>query len=259
MPLAVALAWIGDEARAVREADSVIERFDTLGTTGINLALAYETRSRIALHLQNSADYEQFSQLCAEHCLAAGGRALRAKYDRLAGAARASAMLQPGARAAALSTSLLDTRIKAVLSECSEPRLRAERSLQLLLSDSGAAEGALYLLRDDGPVLAAHIGELSNELQLTVAVQAFVEDEFTQRASLTVSAATGLKSSVATTKLQQHVFILLGHQTSEGFGISGVAALHVKKGASYAQPGALAAGLSRMLSEHGDVVPRLVE
>jgi hypothetical protein len=259
MPLAIALARSGLAERATLEAESVIERFDALGTTGVNLVLAYEARSRVALHLDNSADYERFSQLCAEHCRAAGGRALRAKYDRLAGAARASALVRPGAPDAALSTSLLDTRIKAVFTECSEPRLRADRSLQLLLSESGSSEGALFLLGDDGPHLAARIGESSDELQLAVAVQEFLDEEFAQRGGLTMSLATACKSSVATTKIQQYVFILLSHQSSEGFGISGVAALQIRRGVSYAQPGALAAGLSRMLSEHGDAVTRLVE
>jgi hypothetical protein len=55
----------------------------------------------------------------------------------------------------------------------------------------------------------------------------------------------------------QHRLVLLHHQQPEGFAITGAAALVVEPNRPFRHPGALAAHLSRLLFDAGDVTPLL--
>lgn len=55
------------------------------------------------------------------------------------------------------------------------------------------------------------------------------------------------------TLIDAHALALLCHQTSDGLVVSGVAALAVMPSTPFTRPGALAAHLSRLLADVGDV------
>jgi hypothetical protein len=51
--------------------------------------------------------------------------------------------------------------------------------------------------------------------------------------------------------------VLLSHQTPEGFAVTGVAVLAVRPGDAFVHPSTLAAHLSRLIFDAGDVTPVL--
>ena len=69
--------------RAVELADMLIQSWKSLGTVGLNLGLAYETRARVALAMKEQQDFATYARLCAEHYRAKRNPALAAKYARL--------------------------------------------------------------------------------------------------------------------------------------------------------------------------------
>jgi hypothetical protein len=257
MPLAVALAASGAGERASLLADSVIDSFNGLGSAGLNLVLAYEARCRVAIHALNTADYERFAHECAEHCRSAGSRALRTKYDRLEWAARSNSLAAPSPEAASLGTSMLETGLKSAFRDCEQPGARAQRSLQLLLSGSGASEGALYLIGPHGAVLAAQVG--ATAFELSSAISDFVDLQLEDQSTATLDLDTDSESSVLTTQIGRYAFVLLSHQVPAGLGVTGVAALAPKPGTQFVHPGRLATRLSRMLADLGDAVPLTAE
>jgi hypothetical protein len=66
MPLSLALCGAGMPERAVALADEVIGCFVALGSTGLNLALAYETRARIAAACDDRAAFDRYAALSGE-------------------------------------------------------------------------------------------------------------------------------------------------------------------------------------------------
>jgi hypothetical protein len=62
-------------------------------------------------------------------------------------------------------------------------------------------------------------------------------------------------SNGLTTRVGPQRLVLLSHQTSAGLAVTGVVALLSGPGMPFHQLGTLAARLSRMLAEAGDVVP----
>jgi hypothetical protein len=80
--LALSQAHMGRE-EAVRTAEASIERALSLGVTGLNLGIAYETRAQVALLLGDGPAFEQNAELCCEAYGCYRNPALLAKYRRL--------------------------------------------------------------------------------------------------------------------------------------------------------------------------------
>lgn len=76
MPLALALAGAGLAERAAALADGVIGRCAALGSTGLNLALAYEARARVAAAREDRAAFERYAALSADQWPAGSKRLL---------------------------------------------------------------------------------------------------------------------------------------------------------------------------------------
>jgi hypothetical protein len=250
MPLAIACARLGSHARALELADEALRGFRELGTSGLQLVLAYETCSRVAWHAGKLDDYKLFAERCAQASRDVTGQALRARVDGLLSAANAGAVAPDEISSEPLATSMLATSLQTAFRACSEPEQRAERTLLLLLSHSGAQSGALYLVREAGPVLAVQTG-LEPTPALAASVRELIDAEARQRGLVTAS----LDAEPDATAFGSHVLVLLCHQTSNGAAITGAAALTPAANSRFIQPGALAARLSRMLADAGDVVP----
>jgi hypothetical protein len=252
MPLALAYARTGQSARGLELAVETLASFQALNTSGINLILAYETCSRVAWCAGEVEQYEHFTSKCADACRNVNVQPLRARLERLLRASNAGAELPEHLRSELLATSIVETTLKSAFRDCNEPQMRAERALQMLLKHSGSHTGCLYLIKGQEAALVAHVG-MGPTADLTAGVLELIDAEVRQRGLVTASVDEDASS---TSKLvAMHSLVLLCHQTSGGIAVSGVAALEVTTGTRFVHPGALAARLSRMLTEAGDVVP----
>jgi tetratricopeptide (TPR) repeat protein len=83
VPLARTEASLGEYELAVRHAQSAIDSWKALGTTGINLGLAYESRARVACFMNDQEGFWINATLCAEQYRKGRNSALKAKYERL--------------------------------------------------------------------------------------------------------------------------------------------------------------------------------
>ncbi len=261
MPLAVACSESGDFERAAGLAELVITRMLEIGSDGLSLVLAYETRARVAIRAKDSDGYERAANACAVLCRAAGSRVLSAKYKRLVRAASSAAVHESSAVPDHVLSTLTGTQLTSVLVGCDKPAERAERALHLLLHTSGTRAGYLYLIGDHGPELAAQLGAGDPPLGLPTVVSEFIDGELQDRElstrSLEDEEAPSPNSIFPLERGAQHRLVLLSHQMPEGFAVTGVAALVVEPSAGYTHPGSLASHLSRLMFDAGDVTPIL--
>jgi hypothetical protein len=259
MPLAIACAETGDFERGARLADKTIAAMQMLGSDGLNLVLAYETRARVAVLARHTAAYEQFAKLCAEQCRAAGSRVLGAKYERLVRAATTASVHVSNAAPEHVLSTLTGTQLTSVLVGCNQPRERAERALSLMLRRSGCASGYLYLIGDHGPELVSQVGPNEPPVGLPAIVSEFIDAELHERELVTRSLENedvpAQNSLWPNANGDQHQLVLLSHQMAEGFAVSGVAALVIRVGTPFTHPGSLASHLSRLMFDAGDVTP----
>jgi hypothetical protein len=259
MPLALALADTGELASAVRMADLVIANFLALKSQGLNLVLAYETRTRVAIRAADSGGFEHYAELCAEACSEAASRVLRVKHERLVRTAASSQVY--GAEVEQRLSTLTGTQLTSVLVGCDKPSARAERCLALLLKRSGASVGYLFLMGEHGPQLVARTGPHDAPPALSMWVSEFIDTELQdldlKTGSLEQESATHADRGAIHDIGAEHRLVLLNHQQPEGFAITGAAALMVAPGVDFVHPGALAAHLSRLLFDAGDVTPVL--
>jgi Protein kinase domain/AAA ATPase domain len=261
MPLAVACAEVGEFERAAALAEATIQGLRTVGSDGLNLVLAFETRARVAILARDTPAYESYARACAEQCRVAGSRVLGAKYERLVRAATTASVHVPDAAPEHVLATLTGTQLTSVLVGCDRPSERAERALTLLLRRSGAEAGYLYLIGDHGPELVAKAGPNEPPLGLPSVISEFIDAELHERELSTRSMENEdvpAKNSLwPSAQGEQHQLVLLSHQMPEGFAVSGVAALVVKVGSLFSHPGSLASHLSRLVFDAGDVTPIL--
>jgi hypothetical protein len=177
MPLAVAYAETGEYYRAAELAEATIGGFRALGTDGLNLVLAFETRARVAILARDTQAYETYAKACAEQCRAAGSRVLGAKYERLVRTATTASVHVSDAAPDHVLATLTGTQLTSVLVGCDRPSERADRALTLLLRRSGCEAGYLYLIGDHGPELVAQAGLNEPPLGLPLIVSEFIDSE----------------------------------------------------------------------------------
>lgn len=256
MPLALACARLEQHARALELSPQALQSCLDLGSSGLNLVLVYETCSRVAWHAGNLVDHRHYALRCIDACKAMNGQALRARSERLlrggADPALGPSELTPEAPLSALS----QTTLEDLFSADAGPSERADTALRLLLSQSGSQSGALYLLGEHGPALVASVGpEPAAELAASVRQLIDAELQVSERETASVELdTTGIERSANT---GAHQLVLLCHQTSDAIVISGVAALAISPSLQFNHLGSLAARLSRLLAEAGDVLTLL--
>ncbi|HEY2736577.1 MAG TPA: hypothetical protein VGI70_21400, partial [Polyangiales bacterium] len=141
LPYALALAELSEFAKAEQIADQVVANLEALGSGGLNLALAYETRARVAVRAQDSSAYARFADLCRVVCQSGESRVLHAKYERLCRAGSAVGMPVSLPPPLTLASSLTSNLLTSVLAGCEHANERAERTLSLLVRQSRAMGG----------------------------------------------------------------------------------------------------------------------
>jgi hypothetical protein len=155
--LAHAEARLGDYQAATGRAARAVEQATRRGTTGVLLIELYATQAKIAHSAKDSATLASASKRVVELC---------AKVDSKAFASRLSALfglsLGAGFEPVDVATRTLrpkgapgPAKIRTELELCRGAEERAARALGLVLQQSGAHEGYLYVNQHDGFVLAA--------------------------------------------------------------------------------------------------------
>jgi len=261
MPLALAEANLGNYENAVQYSQSVLDTFKSLGSTGLILGLAHETRARVAILMQDKDSFMTHAKLCAEHYNSGHNAALTAKYEKLM---RQAAHAEFGY--AALSTSMSDLddhstmltsqKITDMLHSIEGPEL-AQVSLRILVNRCNCLGGSLYTVQHQCPVLCAQQGNYEQPDNIDQLVQNFLsshtESEEDETDFLDETSSSSSDISEWTDHQGQKLYpILLGHYTEEKFVISGLAVLLLDPSKPFKYPNDVIMSISQALTRVKD-------
>jgi hypothetical protein len=182
--LADSYTLAGKLEEAAQMADEHLEALAGMGGRGIQLALAYETRARVAIAMHDETGVRRFAELCAQEYKGGRNIALSAKYRGLMREAEAAGVaLTTGMQHAADLTALpsqmdaghtLRSRLLTAVGSVEG----AVQALRFLIESHGAVAGYLFAAPDRQLELLAAIPEeppevaLVQALELRVATQA---------------------------------------------------------------------------------------
>jgi len=234
MPLAIAQVKLGDDDNAVESAETAINVFTALGTTGLSLGLAYETRARVAMLMGDSSNYREYANLCVEQYKIDQNPTLNAKYKRLTREARATVVAFDDSGVSITetneATSVYSQReVESMINTCEGLDARADQALKILVEESHCSGGFLFLIQTNSPVLAARYGRFEYTAQIDALARSSIANEMdeTNDRTLTVGAQEASRSDSVCTGSQgeRYSSVILGHYTSHGFALTGVAIL----------------------------------
>ncbi|MBN1655661.1 MAG: protein kinase [Deltaproteobacteria bacterium] len=262
MPLALSQAKLGDRENAVKNAEAAIADFKALGTSGINLGLAYETRARVAMQMNDEESFTRNVERCAEHYRVGRNPALTAKYQVLKfKALRKQADLAESALSRSedgeLSEMTLLSQVSGILDSSIDSRERGSRLLELLVARCRAMGGFLYTVKNRAPVLVAQSGNFSLTAEIDEMVRARFYDEVASTTEVgtqqeqSVSTSTNLTEITSTDSVKHHS-VILGHYTQEGFAVTGIAVLLFDPSNRYDYPANFVTAISKVLADTGD-------
>jgi hypothetical protein len=267
LPLAAIHAALGHRSDAEALCATVQQRFEALGTKGLNLGLLYEACARVAQRLGDAVASESFAARCGEIYRATTNRSLIAKHGRLMRDARVTQGADAGSAGPAtlLTAHSALTHLSAALSACPGPRERARLGLDLLVARSGAVGGFLFAIEASGPVLVAQVGLEEPPPGLTVAVgehlRADVDDYATvvsdgaatlSGTSGPISASLSTFATLAGDGRQLHP-VLISHRSKQRFEVTGMAVMIASNDRPYVDPTDVAGHVSRAWFDSGDV------
>jgi hypothetical protein len=250
MPLALALATLARHAEAAEVAQRAIASFEALGTTGLNLAVAYETRARVAELAGDAAGVLQFSALAAAQ-VPSGGKSRFLNVERRFARATARA-------GADLVTDSLSqgSQLSSLLQACRSSTERGLCGVEALVRQSGAAAGVLYTHDDEGLVCSARAGDFTPDAKLEALLQVYFEKEATDReetqSNPEPAAAARTACEWTGPEGRRCVPVLLSHADELGWALTGLAVLVIDPGVRFTYPSRVAAELSRSLARAGD-------
>jgi hypothetical protein len=256
MPLCVAQARSG-HPDAVANAERAIAIMRNVGTTGLNLGLAYEARARVALAQDDRAAWEISSARCDEVYSACANPTLLAKSRRLQRDAQKKALVPAHASLApATQRSIAVTVLKSKLRGCADAEARAKVALRVLADLSGASSGLMYLTSGDGLVCAASMGALEPTEALHAMAREYIAGE-THGHDVTTGSDVETLVRPEWTAVGDATYrpVLLSHHGDSGYAITGLAVFEVAAGQSFTYPGEAAARLSRLAVENKDATP----
>jgi hypothetical protein len=155
--LALAEARLGDWDAARARITECVRRSEARGATGILALDLYAAQAKVALAMKDVASFASVSRRVADMC---------ANVDSKAFAARLSALFQMSVGAGFEPVDVTAhpfrrrmtqtlARLRTELELCAGATERASRSLGMVLQQSGAQRGYLYLNQPEGFVLAA--------------------------------------------------------------------------------------------------------
>lgn len=195
MPLAVAAAKLNDIDYAIETADAVISYFEKLGSTGLNLGLAHETRAQVAISTRDGESFTTHAKLCAEQFLSGGNPCLIARFEKLIQDA-AIVELNSAAiddwgivRADSLGTDSAYREIRAQLAACRNSNERANRALNILATNCRAKSGYLFAIQPEGLRLISTQNAHPAPAELFNIVRAYLDAELEDSNEATVTVA----------------------------------------------------------------------
>ncbi|MBN1652718.1 MAG: protein kinase [Deltaproteobacteria bacterium] len=264
LSLALIQAALGDSEQAVENSQAVIDTYLALGTTGVALGIAYETRAGVAILLKDDPSFRTFSRLCAEQYKAGNYPALVAKYDKLMHQARQAGLaLEDDAENQARIETKLQKKysdiVCSVMTDCKGREERAQRALELLVNASNSAGGYLYLVRQGGPELCARVGNQPPPAQMDTSARSYIEAECGQMGNATVTVADLIEHTseeVVWSGSRDETFqpVLIGHNSEEGYAITGLAVLRIDPDREFNLPAEAIIAMSKSFLESGDAV-----
>jgi tetratricopeptide (TPR) repeat protein len=267
-PLALILAKLGQTDEAIRHCESVIGDLHLLKATGINLGIAYETRARVAILMNDQKNFQSYSRLCAEQYRAGHNPVLTAKYERLLQSAREAGMNTPKElENAALFTAsrqaendlVLDIRKRLACSRREDELF--QKALGLIVEHTKSRWGFLYLFEQNHLLLVAQSTNIEPPPELLQDLSAIVDrcigeesETQTEQSEMTVR-PTFLQGDVSPEKSLEP--ILLSLEIDGTFTVVGVAVVSRKLDmpfqANYGIYEAVAGGLYDARHRHFDV------
>ena len=263
LPLALAQARLGQHAEAVANADAVIAYFEQLGSTGLNLGLAYETRARVASIAQDKAAFEQYAAKCAGQFASAANRALMARYATLLREARQAIVELSSEMEAAADVeaskmhSTMASQVTMMLRSCHTPAERSQRMLELLAQQSGVRLGFLYGVVGQTPVISAKLGHHELPARIDALAREYLFNEINEQDVTKSGEELQTTETVNAEWTGEHGEryrpVPLSHPTDEGFAIVGLALLVIEREMSFVYPAQLASELSRFAFDSGDM------
>ncbi|HKU40992.1 MAG TPA: protein kinase [Polyangiales bacterium] len=254
----VAGAKLG-QSSAAEEAEHCVEHCRTLGASGLNLALAYEARARVAVLLDDAEGYEHYRGLCEQEYTKAANPALMAKLQKLRREAQRRKLAPQTPLAEGGQRGLAATVVKSRLAACSDATERAKAMIALLAQQSGADEGYLYQVRQGAPTWVASTGSKVPGQSLHAMVRDYIQAEVAQSGQST--GASELTAQTDWTYFGESSYrpVLLSHYQGQDCVITGLAVFVLAPDKPFVYPGEVAAQISRMLHEAGDVTGLVVE
>ncbi|MBN1652240.1 MAG: protein kinase [Deltaproteobacteria bacterium] len=195
MSLALAEANLKESDSAVQNAEAVVDSFEKMGAAGLNLGLAYETRARVAILIDDEAGFEHYARLCADRYLAGGNSSLRAKYERLMQEARQADLAVPPVHDGTLlqglgwDTDRIYRETREKLAVCRDLKERADRALTILADHCEADGGYIFALQGDGLRLLSKKNKGPAPEQLFDIVRVYLEAELKDSPEATITVA----------------------------------------------------------------------
>jgi hypothetical protein len=262
MALAVAEARQGLPA-STDHAMQVVEQLERIGSTGLNVALAYEARARVALAQNNRSAFERYAGLLEQLCAANDGEMFAAKLHKLQRDARArQAVTMPPMAAQAAVTAVGHTRLKSALQACSDLAARGQVALIALAAQCRATEGYLYYMGADGPFCVASLGpQRVPPVSIDIGVSNYIEAETSGEGASTQDSTEMESDSQASALIQANLHpVLISHYAAQGgYTITGLALFGNGPNRRFLAAREMAAHVSRLSVELGDSLPVLVQ
>ncbi|HVW26950.1 MAG TPA: AAA family ATPase [Polyangiaceae bacterium] len=155
--LALAEARLGDHDGAKARIAECVRRSEARGTTGILVLDLYAAQAQVALATRDAAEFASVSKRVAEMCANVDSKAFAARLSALFRMSVGAGFEPVDVTAHPFRRRMTQTlaRLRTELELCAGATERATRSLGMVLQQSGAQRGYLYLHQPEGFVLAA--------------------------------------------------------------------------------------------------------
>ncbi|HKU36706.1 MAG TPA: ATP-binding protein, partial [Polyangiales bacterium] len=237
---------------AAQTAEESIQRTLARGVTGLNLGIAYETRARVALLLQDGSGFDQHAELCYEAYGCYRNPALLAKYRRLRQEGERRLPVPKSERPGAAEQFVTRTGIPltTALDQCRGTAERARMALGMLVGEAGAGGGHLFGLGVEQAECLATVGELGPPESLL----ARVTDYLLAQAHDTPTTSSDAQASDADwldPQGRRYRAVLLCHEAAGSWVVMGVALLALRETGEYRPPAQMASAISRYLADNG--------
>jgi hypothetical protein len=236
-----------------------------LGYEGLPLARLYEAQARIAIAAQEREQCAQALKLLWQLLEHADAPALIHAYEALREESSDKLALvdvpaaTPISRETATESTEMFTQIRTRMNAFDDRDERAQHALELLMHDSGARSGHLFLFDAGGAFAAASLGRSPPNEALLVSVQQYLEAELheTKTAVVTMADVAGAETAAATVLSAGDVRfapVLLSDNDGGDSQLAGLALLAMPDKGLQAPRSELVRAISRCLLASGDSV-----